>query len=1036
MRYPTPLRRGRPVAVALAAVLVITTSSLAMAAETPPESSAAGRTTVTPSARVASLIDQMTLEEKLGFVSPSTDPLDLGSAGYIRGVPRLGVPELRLTDGTAGIRLTEPATALPVPVMLGSTFDPDLAYAYGHAMGQEGRALGQDVLLAPMVNIIRVPQGGRNFETFSEDPLVTAQMASAEVAGVQDSGMIATAKHYALNNQEANKNAVSVDVTEQALHEVYLPGYAAAVDAGAGAVMCAYNKVGVEYSCGNDQLLNGILKTQLGFQGWVMSDWGVTHASSDLMAGLDQEMYWIGQQRAHFTDDLRLLLEDGSIPVAAIDDAVARILGQMEAVGLLDGAADHRPELDSVTTRAVAQQVAEEGATLLKNDDGTLPLGQGGTIALIGPTAQEAKVGGSGSAAMAPGQAVSPLDAISERGGEETTVVWDAGLAEGTGIPASALADPSGFPFDEDGFSTSPDLAYTGTLHIPEPGSYTFAADASAGYAVVSIDGSMVVGAMGGSGAGTLELTAGTHSITVMGGGAPGQITLTWITPASAAASAQAAAEVAADSDVAIVFVYDETSVMADRPNLSLPSGQDTLVEAVAAANPRTVVVLNTGSAVTMPWIDDVAAVLDMYYPGTNGAQATARLLYGDVNPSGKLTQTFPASDGRTPVAGDPSLYPGIANTVSYAEGVDVGYRWYTRHDVTPLFPFGHGLSYTTFAYSEPTVVQDGEDVMVSLTLTNTGDTAGKETVQVYAGPSETVDAPQPERKLVGFLKVGLEAGASQSVEFPVGLRQLESWNTDEDGWELGTGVRTFWIGTSSAELPLVTTVTISDPAASGPEPTPDPELGAKPEVRLVTTPAEPSSGWHRDDVQVSAEADGEGIEVHVSVDSGPPALHSEPVTLSDEGVHTVSARATGTDGVSSDAVELTVRIDKTPPAVTVDSTADGVLTLSATDALSGVAGIHYSLDGGTSWATYAEPVEIADAPRVVGARAVDVAGNTSAMATGTVQGPADGAGAGSADGRLAVTGSALTGVAGLAALMVLTGLLALWGRRRRRLQA
>ena len=969
-----PLRRAL-CSFALVAALAATTGGVATAASAA-EPPATTRTTINPSARVASLIAQMTLDEKLSFVTPSKDPLNpgsvtTGSAAYLPGVARLGIPEVRYTDGTEGLRLPIPATAYPAPTMLGSTFEPDLAYTYGTTLGTEARAANQDVLLAPMVSLIREPQGGRNYEAYSEDPLVVAKMAGAEVSGVQDAGVIATLKHFAMNDQETNKGSVSVEVSDQALHETQLAGFQAGVDAGAGAAMCAYNEVDGTYSCSNDELLNGILKTQMNFQGYVMSDWGVTHAVTDMNAGLDQEMFWVGIQQPKLTTGLRTALTDGTVPIAALDDAVARILTSMEKVGLLDGAGANRPTFDLATGAAVAQKIAEDGGVLLKNG-GSLPLSSGQTVALFGDGAIVPKTTGVLSAAVASPNATSPQQAIAARAG--ATVVAEQGAPQAAPIPASALTDATAFPFDATGVSTASSLTYSGTLNITDAGSYTFSVGmVGYGSAAVTIDGTRVVTAQYAPGSGSINLTAGAHTFTLAGSAAVGSLTLTWTTPAATAAAYQHVSDVAAASDVAVVFVSDVIS--GDRA-LSLPATQNDLITTVADANPHTIVVLNASSAVTMPWLDKVDAVLDMYYPGVNGAQATTALLYGDVNPSGKLAQTFPVSEDKTPFSGNAAQYPGVNNVVSYSEGVDVGYRGYQRDNITPLFPFGYGLSYTTFAYSSPKVVQRGDSVFVSLTLKNTGNREGQEVAQVYAGGSPTVTAPQALRKLVGFQKVDLAAGESKVVEFPDDLHQFEYWDTAAQGWKLGTGARTFWIGSSSADLPLTTTARIFSPS---------PVDG--PTVTLTTTPATPASGWYGNDVQVNVDVTGEGALAYVSVDSAPMQPYSGPVTVAGEGVHVVRAIGVGADDAYSNVSELTIRIDKTAPTASVTSATGATLALAAGDDASGIASIEYSVNGGSSWTTYTGPARIAGAPRAVQYRATDKAGNVSGVKSVTVEG-------------------------------------------------
>ncbi|MFG3294777.1 glycoside hydrolase family 3 C-terminal domain-containing protein [Streptomyces sp. NPDC048179] len=772
-----------------------------------PTASGAGGSgvTVRVSARVAALVARMTLDEKLSFVHGGTDPQALGQAGYIPGVPRLGIPELRLTDGPAGVRVNEHATAMPAPVALASSFDDRLAREFGRTVGRDGRALGQDVLLAPMTNTIRVPYAGRNFETFSEDPLLSSRMVAGEVEGVQSQGLIATVKHYAENNQEDNRMGVNVNVDEQTLRQIELPAFEAAVEAGAGAVMCSYNSVNGSHGCGSDELLDSILKEQWGFTGWVMSDWGATHATTDIVNGLDQEM----PSGVFLGEELKTAITDGTIPVSELNDSVARILQQMAKFGLLDGAATKRPARDPKGGAKVAQKVAESGAVLLKNTGKALPLtGEDTSIGLIGPTAKTPKVTGGGSSNVVPDSAASPLDTITARAGRHATVRYAAG-GDNTGVPIPASALSPALPIDADGsIPVTPDASfyYSGTLTVPTDGDYSFVFDLPAAYGALKIDGNSVTTGFLGSSSATVHLTAGTHSLeagalAIQGG--PTKVRLNWVTPQAAQAARDQAVALARQVKTPVVFAYDDGTEGYDRKNLSLPADQDGLISAVADANPNTVVVLNTGSSITMPWLSKVKAVLDMYYPGENGAEATAGLLYGDVNPSGKLTQTFPASESATPVAGDPLRYPGVGNEENYSEGVYVGYRWYDKERAAPLFPFGYGLSYTSFAYRDLAVRQSHGALTVSFTLKNTGTRTGAEVAQVYVGASPATTAPQAVRSLGGYQKVRLRPGESKTVRIRVDARQLKYWNTSSRAWVLGTGKRDVWVGSSSRTLPL-----------------------------------------------------------------------------------------------------------------------------------------------------------------------------------------------------------------------------------------
>lgn len=376
--------------------------------------------------RVESLLARLTLDEKLTFLSGTTDPRNLGQAGYIPGIPRLAIPPLRLTDGPAGVRVTAHATALPAPVLLASAFDPELARRYGKVIGHEGRALEQDVLLSPMVNLIRTPYAGRNFETFSEDPLLASDLVAAEITGIQGEGLIATVKHFALNNQEKDRDSVDVRADEQTMHELELRGFESAVAAGAGAVMGSYNRVNGTFACENKDLLTGILRDQWGFDGWVMTDWFAAHSTvASIAAGLDMEM----PGGIYFGAALKKAVQDRTVPEAWIDRSVRRILGVMDRFDLLGGTVPTRPARDAEAGAAVAREVAEAGATLLRNRDRALPLTGSAArdIAVVGPTATVPFVSGGGSSHVTPDHADSPLDAITSRAGHRAQVSYALG---------------------------------------------------------------------------------------------------------------------------------------------------------------------------------------------------------------------------------------------------------------------------------------------------------------------------------------------------------------------------------------------------------------------------------------------------------------------------------------------------------------------------------------------------------------------------------------------------------------------------------
>jgi beta-glucosidase len=807
---------------------------------------------------VDELLASMTLEEKLTLLRGATDPEGESGAGYMPGVPRLGIPPLRLADGPAGIRTRWPATALPAPVALGSTFDPSLARAYGEVVGREGRARNQDVLLSPMVNIVRVPHAGRNFETFSEDPLLSARMVAEEVTGVQEQGLIATVKHYIANNFERARSSASADVSDRALHEIYLPGFEAAIEAGAGAVMCAYNRVNGVYACDNPDILNRILRDELGFQGWVMTDWGARHTLDALGHGLDQEMpgqRGSSRRGVYFGDSLQAAVEEGRIPLEWVDRAAARILGQMRAVGLLDGSIPPRPEMDEEAGAAAARRVALAGAVLLRNENDLLPLDSEelGSVLVVGPTARTPLIGGGGSSRVTPLRTISFLEALEGRAGTAAPIRHLVGMElDGAPIPSSALAPPPGTAGGPGGLlrtttdsvvvGVDPEVdftgdaalpagarfSWTGTLTVPSTGEYEIRVHTRGGRANLSLNGRRMGGGgfgggsllptvdgMGNSG-GSVYLEAGVaHEITLTGTSSapsdpeegtaqaePFQLRLAWITPQLREADLEEAARAAREADAVVLFAHQEGTEGSDRPSLSLPGVQDELIARVAAANPRTVVVLNTGAPVLMPWIEEVGAVLQVWYGGQEGGETTAALLLGEANPRGKLPVTFPRTE-TAHATGNPARYPGIEGRAAYDEGVFVGYRWFDAEGIEPLFPFGHGLSYTTFEYADLEVRPTEEEYEVTFTLTNTGPRAGVEVPQLYLGGPGEPPVPMPPMALADFQAVELAPGQSRRVSLRIDSRALSYWSETDGAWVRIPGVRPVYVGASSRDLRL-----------------------------------------------------------------------------------------------------------------------------------------------------------------------------------------------------------------------------------------
>jgi len=840
--------------LALFALLVVFAATL-LAAEKPSNQ------------KVQSLLRRMTLEEKLALVHGARDPEELGEAGYWPGLPRLGIPPLRFADGAGGINVNRESTGLPAPVALAATFSVESARLYGAIMGSEARALGQQVLLAPQVNIVRDPLFRRNHTSLSEDPYLSAQLASSEIAGIQSQGIMAQVKHLAGYNGSDN-----VWIDERTLHEIYLPAFQAAVEAGAASVMCSYNRINGAWACENADLINGLLRGAWGFAGFVTSDWGAVHSPQAITQGLDLEMPGreIAGRRGgpQFTDALKAAVETGAIPVSAIDQALACILAQMDRFHLLDGKPPARPRAINVKAHAtLVRRIAAEGAVLLKNDAGTLPLTTEdlASLALIGPTAGQLAAGFLGERAYGfEDRLVSPLDAL-RRLSPRAKIAYSVGVdLTGVVIPGSALshagrpgllrqcsAGESG-PAQVDqtvdfqgpsALASGADYSWTGVLAAPEAGDYTLMVQpaltgGSEGGGTVAIDGRLVARTggpgFGGSGMvtkkwssllpttderdngiGTIRLTAGPHQIALTAnsiGQGPLSIRFSWITPQFRRAGIDAAVVVAKTARTTVVSVWSGMG-----GSFSLPENQDALIEKVAAANPRTVVILNTGGPVAMPWRDKVLAILEMWYPGQEGGWATADLALGRANPGGRLPVTFTAKLEDTPAraAGHPERLgpprqppaPGgtipVAPPVTYSEGIAVGYRWYDQQQIEPLFPFGHGLSYTHFEYSGLAVRQVVNGFDVIFTVRNTGSRAGAEVPQAYVGPAENPPVPMASRSLVGFRRIELAPGRAASVTFRVDPRQLSYWSADTHGWAAARGSRKVFVGASSRDIRL-----------------------------------------------------------------------------------------------------------------------------------------------------------------------------------------------------------------------------------------
>lgn len=665
-----------------------------------------------PARDVRGLIARMTEDEKVDLLS--------GTGFDTKAVPRLGIPSLRMADGPVGYRggtVTGKATAFPAAVAMAATFNTDLNKRIAGAQAEEAKARGARMLLGPDVNIQRLPLGGRDFEMFSEDPYLTSRLAQEYVRGVQEKGVIATVKHFLLNDTELERTVKSSNAGERAIHEVYGAPFAA-VAREALAVMSAYNPANGVYSSENKKLLTDYLRGELGFEGLVVSDWWALRSGVGAAeGGTDLEM----PTKFFFGAPLREAVRNGIVPLSRIEEMDYRLLRAMEKIGLLDEPQKPFPKYPRSDPKAhakLALEAAVESLVLLKNDGeegrALLPLNARRlrSLAVIGPNADVYRSGG-GSSGVTPFKSVTPLEGLRRRLGSATFLRY----APGVRIPGDFLRPKA---------------------------------------------------------------------------------------PADEAAGIAEAVRAAARSDAAVVFVGDVESEDGDRRAMGLPGRQDELIAAVAKANPRTVVVLLTGSPVSMPWLGQVKSVLAAWYPGQQEGDAVASVLFGDVNPSGKLPVAFPARLDDSPAS---KGYPGGPAGIDYEDGVNVGQRGLDKAGVRALFPFGHGLSYTRFAYSGLTVAAASADaadprVTVSVDVANAGDRAGAEVAQLYVGQ----DAPRvdrPLKELKGFEKTFLKPGETKRLTFELDRSAFAYWSPTKRDWTADPGGYLVSVGSSSQDIRL-----------------------------------------------------------------------------------------------------------------------------------------------------------------------------------------------------------------------------------------
>jgi beta-glucosidase len=688
-------------------------------------------TSLDPDARASALVAAMTRDEKLTMVFGyfATDfPRSLyvapqearpGSAGYVPGIARLGIPAQHQTDAGIGVatqggaREKRERTALPSNLAIAASWDKAIAHAGGAMIGDEARRSGFNVMLAGGVDLLREPRNGRNFEYGGEDPLLAGTMVGEQVKGIQSNHVVSTIKHYAFNDQETDRDTGNSVIDHTAARMSDLLAFQLAIErAEPGSIMCSYNRVDGTHACENSWLLTDVLRKDWGFQGYVMSDWGATHSTvAAANAGLDQDSGFPFDKQPYFGRPLREAIERGDVTPARLDLMAHRIVRAMIATGVFDHPVSEQP-IDLAAHAAVTRTAAEAGAVLLKNERDLLPLAATAKrIAVIGGHADKGVLAGGGSSLVYPvgGNAVPGI----------TPTSW----------PGPVMYYPSS-PLDE--------------IKARAPGATVSYADGS--------------------------------------------------DPAAAAALAR-------DSDVVIVFATQWAGESFDVP-MALDGDQDALVSAVGDANRNTVVVLETGGPVAMPWIDRVGAVLEAWYPGTAGGAAIANLLFGTVDPSGRLPATFPASVDQLPDPAKPH-----AGDVNYKEGATVGYKWFDAKRIAPLFPFGHGLSYTRFAADGLRATAINGALTASFTVRNTGARAGATVPQIYVAP--VAGGWEAPKRLGGFAKVMLAPGASKAVSVTVDPRLLATWDEADQRWRTAGGAYKVMLADSARDIRQTVTVTL-----------------------------------------------------------------------------------------------------------------------------------------------------------------------------------------------------------------------------------
>ena len=794
--------------------------------------------------RIDDLLSQMTLDEKISMLAGA----DLW---HSVPVPRLGIPQFKTTDGPNGARgawgsMASPSVATPVGIALGATWNLEIVEKVGNVLADELKAKGAHILLAPTVNIHRTPIAGRNFECYSEDPFLSGMMASAYIKGIQDKGLGACIKHFIANDQEYERFSISSEVDKRTLREIYLEPFRIAIrNSNPWAVMSSYNRVNGTYACEYDHSLLEILKDEWNYDGIVMSDWFGTYDEGVPSGGLDLEMP--GPARWMAAEVVKKALESGTLTEERLNDKVRRLLGVLEKAGLFENPilqperGENKPQ-----HRKIIRQAAQEAIVLLKND-GTLPLKKVKSIAVIGPYANAVQILGGGSSSVTPHYVVTPFEGIKNRAGKNIKVDYAPGCFIHKNLPAPApetlstadgriglnlslfngtecLGDAvysetttrvqHGWFFtsvpkvDQESFS----MRMEGFFTPKESGTHTLSLSA-VGWGKLYLDDKLIVDHTSDSDMG-MQVTA---EVKLKGGKAyPIKVEYFWKgaprwrsvgighQPPQPEDPIADAVKLAKQADVVVLVASlngEWETEGADRVDMKLPGAQNELIERVSKANKNTIVVLNVGSPTEMPWIEKIPAVLQLWYNSQEQGNALADILFGDANPSGKLPTTFPVRLEDNPAFIN---YPGENGKVRYGEGIFVGYRYYEKKNVAPLFAFGHGLSYTQFKYSNLRLsaksITPNDTLKVKVDVTNTGKLTGKEIVQLYVRDVEATFA-RPEKELKAFEKIELKPKQTKTVTFTLDREAFWHFDSTRNAWTTEAGEFEILIGTSSREV-------------------------------------------------------------------------------------------------------------------------------------------------------------------------------------------------------------------------------------------